>query len=65
MDTPPRHEVHRWARYEDPETGAWNHWCVDGDTEHHDEPCADAANRVGAHETDAGGPETWTVIKGP
>ena len=36
---------HRWIRYgeTDPETGedvgTWNHWCVDGDTDHHIEPC--------------------------
>lgn len=31
--------AHRWTRFQDPVTKAWNHWCVDGDTEHHDEPC--------------------------
>jgi hypothetical protein len=54
---------HRWTRYEDPETGVWNHWCVDGDTEHHDEPCADAASQAGDHEHDAGDQETWPVLR--
>lgn len=51
---------HRWMRYVDPETGKANHWCIDGDTAHHPEPCEDAANRTGDHESDlAGAAEAW------
>lgn len=45
---------HRWMRHADPETGEANHWCIDGDTGHHPEPCEDAAYRTGEH---AGDPE--------
>lgn len=47
-----------------PSTGPANHWCADGDTSHHPEPCDDAANRTGDHATDAedGGQETWPAL---
>jgi hypothetical protein len=49
----PDGHAHRWLRWTDPDTGVTNHWCVDGDTEHHNEPCADAAAGTGDHEADA------------
>lgn len=47
---------HRWLRYQDEATGKWNHWCIDGDTGHHPEPCPDAESGTGDHEG-----ETTTV----
>jgi hypothetical protein len=44
--------AHRWMRHVDPETGEANHWCIDGDTEHHAEPCPDAQERLGDHAGD-------------
>lgn len=44
--------AHRWVRFRDEETGAVNHWCADGDTSHHDEPCTDAEARIGDHADD-------------
>lgn len=52
---------HRWLRHQDPETGARNHWCIDGDTEHHGEPCADADHRAGEHANDSAGLDVWPV----
>lgn len=43
---------HRWMRYADPETEEANHWCIDGDTGHHAEPCVDAEKRAGDHAGD-------------
>jgi hypothetical protein len=43
---------HRWMRHVDPDTGKANHWCIDGDTGHHAEPCADAEKRTGDHADD-------------
>lgn len=50
---------HRWMRYQDPVTDAWNHWCIDGDTEHHDEPCQDAADHTGDHAEDVPTAGDW------
>jgi hypothetical protein len=44
--------AHRWMRHVDPDTGEANHWCIDGDTGHHAEPCADAEKRTGDHLSD-------------
>lgn len=63
----PEH-VHRWMRYgpTDPEAGAeigdWNHWCADGDTDHHDEPCADAASHEGEHANDVTAQDAWPKV---
>lgn len=54
--------VHRWMRYIDPVTHDGNHWCIDGDTTHHPEPCADVEAHTGDHVNDAGGQETWPVL---
>lgn len=51
--------VHRWMRHTDLDTGESNHWCVDGDTVHHPEPCQDAADRAGAHANDRAGQDAW------
>jgi hypothetical protein len=58
----PIHEEHRWTRHADPD-GRVNHFCVDGDTEHHDEPCEAAVNLTGEHENDPPGvkPESWPL----
>jgi hypothetical protein len=54
---------HRWLRYQDEATKAWNHWCIDGDTQHHDEPCADADHRAGDHANDASSIADWDVFQ--
>jgi hypothetical protein len=50
---------HRWTRFTDTATRKTNHWCIDGDTGHHDEPCKDAEARTGDHATDTIGPDEW------
>jgi hypothetical protein len=55
--------VHRWLRYEDEVTHAWNHWCVDGDSAHHDEPCADAEPRTGEHVDDTTTQDQWPILR--
>jgi hypothetical protein len=56
--------VHRWMRYHDTVTGVTNHWCIDGDTAHHDEPCADevADPRTGDHATDVTSQSDWPTL---
>lgn len=54
---------HRWIRHIDPETGEANHWCVDGDTEHHDEPCADAEAHAGDHADDVSTVDDWPLYE--
>jgi hypothetical protein len=54
--------VHRWMRYIDPVSHDGNHWCIDGDTDHHPEPCADADAHTGDHTNDVTGLETWPVL---
>lgn len=55
----PEH-VHRWMRW-DPTGGDANHWCVDGDTPHHLEPCADVEPKTGDHVNDVTPIEDWPV----
>jgi hypothetical protein len=58
-----KHEHHHWTRRTDPDTGVTNHWCITGDSAHHDEPCADAAGRTGEHATDPPGTvDDWPFI---
>lgn len=59
----PEH-VHRWMRYVDPVTHDGNHWCIDGDTTHHPEPCADevADPRAGDHANDVTSQSDWPTI---
>lgn len=48
-------------RFTDPETKKVNHWCVDGDTGHHDEPCKAAEDRTGEHAADTTWPDDWPM----
>jgi hypothetical protein len=58
----PEH-VHRWLRYEDEDTHTWSHWCVDGDSAHHDEPCADVEPRTGEHADDTTTQDQWPILR--
>jgi hypothetical protein len=51
-------------RYVDPVTHDGNHWCIDGDSTHHPEPCADevADPRAGDHANDVTSQSDWPTI---
>ena len=54
--------VHRWMRYVPAGGGTANHWCIDGDTIHHPEPCADADAKTGEHANDVTDQGDWPVL---
>lgn len=53
---------HRWIRW-NPGGDDANHWCIDGDTEHHPEPCADAEAHAGDHADDTSTVDDWEVFR--
>lgn len=54
---------HRWIRATDSKSEDSQHWCIDGDTDHHDEPCTDAEAHRGDHADDVSTVDDWPVYE--